>query len=410
MLTPTATPTATAPARQPHAWLGLATAAAAASPSSSKAKKHKSLSTASILVMVNDDPITLYDVNMRAAFLGVSSGGAQKDIKKAVNARFRRLVRSKHTIDVFKKMQRDIILNNPGSPRAELIKIFRARQKRYALALQKRAIRSARKGVIPRMRSKALAELIEEHLKLQGAKKVNVSITNAEVDRVIKGIAKRNKQTPAQFAAKLRGFGSDISTLKARLKANFAWHRMINRRFGALVSVNDAQIDNVISSTELAASNNSVKLKLKRITLHIPASGSQGLIARRLQEGERLSHRFKSCKTVSQMTKGVANASYKDLGLRRVGDIAEPVRTMLLNADDGQMTPPTLASEGVVLYALCGRRAVRGDDKQRAAAKGRLRQSEFAILAKRHMRDLRAEANVCRRRMTSYTRTIAPCF
>ena len=379
--------------------------AQAATRSTGKNSRRKSLSPASILVMVNDDPITLYDINSRAAFLSLNA-----NIGKDANARFKRMIRSKQTIAVFKKMQRDVVLNNQGLPRSELIKIFRAKQKRYAKKLQKRAIDGARNSKIPRMRAKALKELIEEHLKLQGAKRVNVTIPDADIDKVIASIAKRNKKTPAQFAANLRRLGTHISTLKSRLKANFAWRRMISRRFGRLVSINDAQIDDVLSSSEAAKGGDSVKLKLKRITLGVPKSSGQGLIAKRYAEAEQMARRFRGCKSMSRLAKGIKAASYKDLGLRSVGEFAEPAKTMLLSTSDGKITAPILTNDGIVFYAVCGRRAVAGNEKQRAAAKGRLRQTEFEILAKRHMRDLRAEAHVCRRHATPYTRTIAPCF
>ena len=43
---------------------------------------------------------------------------------------------------------------------------------------------------------------------------------------------------------------------------------------------------------------------------------------------------------------------------------------------------------------MCGRRAVKGDDKQRENAMDELQQKEFEIVAKRHLRDLRQDAHI----------------
>jgi peptidyl-prolyl cis-trans isomerase SurA len=46
------------------------------------------------------------------------------------------------------------------------------------------------------------------------------------------------------------------------------------------------------------------------------------------------------------------------------------------------------------VFAVCGRRAVGVDDKQREKAEGELAQKEFEIVAKRYLRDLRQDAHI----------------
>ena len=48
---------------------------------------------------------------------------------------------------------------------------------------------------------------------------------------------------------------------------------------------------------------------------------------------------------------------------------------MLLSAKDGDMLPPTTAAAGIELYAVCGRRAIKADDKQRNKAQEDLQTS-----------------------------------
>ena len=60
---------------------------------------------------------------------------------------------------------------------------------------------------------------------------------------------------------------------------------------------------------------------------------------------------------------------------------------------DNFWTPAT-AVAGIELYAVCSRRALRADDKQREKAQNELAQQEFEILAKRHLRDLMQDAHI----------------
>ncbi len=364
----------------------------------------RSRSRHSIIVMVNDSPITKFSIRQRAALLSL-----QTNIGKTVRSRFKRMIKSDRTRQVFQKMQRDVINSNRGKSREQLIKIFRARQKRYALGLQKQAIKSARRGAAGGLRRKALNELIEEQLKLQAAKKVNVVIAKGTVDRVIAGMAKRNKKTPKQFAANLKRLGVNISTMRARMKANFAWRQTIRRKFGALVAINDAQIDDTIAAAANLKTESSVKLLLHKILLPLSSSSDQLTTAKRFSQAERISKRFRNCKTIKRLVKGIANAKYTKLGLRNPTSFSEPTRTMLLTAGDNQITPPTLGANGIELYAVCGRRAGRGSEKQRQQVKGNLRQQEFLVMASRHMRDVRTEARICRRQAVPYAMTLPPC-
>jgi peptidyl-prolyl cis-trans isomerase SurA len=67
---------------------------------------------------------------------------------------------------------------------------------------------------------------------------------------------------------------------------------------------------------------------------------------------------------------------------------------MLLSAKDNDVLPPVTTSAGVELYAVCGRRPIGGSDAQRTRALNELQSKELDILARRHMRNLRQEANI----------------
>ena len=84
--------------------------------------------------------------------------------------------------------------------------------------------------MLPKLKKEAQEELIEERLKLQEAKRLGVEITDDEVKRVIKGLAERNKMTEEQFVQNLKGCGVDISTLRERFRAQFAWREVVRRR------------------------------------------------------------------------------------------------------------------------------------------------------------------------------------
>jgi peptidyl-prolyl cis-trans isomerase SurA len=138
-------------------------------------------------------------------------------------------------------------------------------------------------------------------------------------------------------------------------------------------------------------------MQLHRITLAVPGRIDQAALARRLAEAEQLRKRFRGCRTTQELVKGLPDARFESLANQAASAVSEPTRSLLLNAKDGEMVPPTLASTGVELYAVCGRKTVKVDEEKRLKAQQELTQREFDVVSRRHIRDLRAEALIEKR-------------
>ena len=124
----------------------------------------------------------------------------------------------------------------------------------------------------------------------------------------------------------------------------------------------------------------------------MPVKMDQAGVAQRMQDAEKIRAKFTDCKTTGAIASGVAGAKFEELGKRRPSAFQEPTRTLLLNAKDGEMLPPSMGEGGVELWVVCGRDVVKAEDQKRTQAEGELKQKEFELLAKRHMKDLRQDA------------------
>ncbi|MCL4768417.1 MAG: SurA N-terminal domain-containing protein [Hyphomicrobiaceae bacterium] len=344
-------------------------------------------STQSIVVLVNDDPITAYEIEQRSRLMAL-----QANVGERAQENFKRLIQQESTNNRLREILQETIQANQGKSREQILAIFEERKKQYAQGLQRQALDSAKAAMLPAYRKNALDELIEERLKVQEAKRVNVSIEDAQIDDIIKGIADRNKMTPDQFAKHIKSMGADIESMRARFRATLSWSAAVRRRFSAQVAVSQREIDRMVS-TSAAEKEDEVELRLHRITLPVTGKIDQKVMARRLDEAERLWRNFKGCSTTAALAKA-EDAKFEDLGASRPSSIPEPTRSLLLNAKHGEMVPPNLSSRGIELYAVCGRSVAKADDKVREQVAQELQQKEFEVLAKRHLRDLRQDAHI----------------
>jgi peptidyl-prolyl cis-trans isomerase SurA len=338
----------------------------------------------SIVALVNDEPITGYEIQQRAMMLSGNSVNAQ------AQQNFQAMIKNPKTTERLKAILGEIIKANEGKTKDEIIKIFEARKKEFALGMQKQSVENARQSALPSVKKAALEELIDEKLKLQEAKRMSVVIGDDEVGRSIASIAERNKMTETEFASKV---GGSLDAMKSRIRSSLSWNEVVRRQFGAQISVTSRDVDKFVAASA-AGAEDQVELQLQRIRLAMPAKLDQSAVAQRMQDAENIRAKFKDCKSAGSIATGVAGAKFEELGKRRPAAFPEPTRTLLLNAQDGEMLPPSVGEGGVEIYAVCGRDVVKAEDQKRSLAEGELKQKEFELLSKRRLKDLRTDAHI----------------
>ena len=339
-----------------------------------------------IAVLVNDEPITAYEIEQRAAFLALQDGPRASDMKAKAESRWAAIVKDPNTNKRFQDFLKKNNVQSQEQARALQEKFIKQLQQNMMSQLQKEARSSALSGA----RGKAQEELIEEKLKLQAARKQNALAEDADVDRIVTGIAERNNMTLAQFGEHMKKMGVDIATMKARFRAEISWREVIRRRFGHMVAITDRDVDRLVATT--SSGDGDMELQVRRITLPFPSPVDQSTIARRIAEADVLATRFTGCDSMPGLAAAATGAKFEDMGSRKPSTIPEPTRTLLLNATEGSLLPSSIGDAGIELWALCGRKA--GDDATRETAQNELRQKEFDVLAQRHLKDLQQDAAI----------------
>jgi peptidyl-prolyl cis-trans isomerase SurA len=286
------------------------------------------------------------------------------------------------------------IRENQGKTREQIVAIFEKRKLEFAQSLQRQAIEGARASQAPKFRKEAQEELIEEKLKLQEARKLSLEPSEDDINRVIKDIAARNKLTEAQFAQNIKNMGSDVSVLKARFAANLAWRDVVRRKYSAQISINQRDVERFLEKNPGGAAEDNVELQTQKITLPLPAKLDQAALAQRLADADALRRKFAGCKSTAALAATLPGAKFEDVKTIKASAVAEPTRSFLLSAKEGEMLPPQTGSAGIEVYALCARKTVKADDKKREEAQQELQSREFEQLAKRHLRDLRQDAHI----------------
>ena len=234
------------------------------------------------MVLVNDEPVTAYEIEQRANFLSANSSEGGGDLKAKAEARWQQITKDPRTNERLQQLLRE----KGVTTREQAVAI----QQEFAKGLQRDMIeqlkREARAGRIPQFKKEATEELIEERLKLQEAKRLGVEVTEAEVDRIMAGLAQRNNMNEAQFVQHLKSVGIDAQTMRERFKASYAWRDVIRRRYGPQISITQRDVDRMIADSASETGEDTVELQLQRITLPMPSNIDQTALAKRFAEAE----------------------------------------------------------------------------------------------------------------------------
>lgn len=381
---PAATAAPAKPKAKPRPAAAKAEASADAAPTGTRGGER-------IIMLVNDEAVTAREVEQRARFLGASS-----NIGPKAQEIFKQLATSEATNARFRAKAEEIIKQNQGKPKEQVIALIEKMKAELGTSLQRQAVEQARSVDTPKFRKAAIEEIIEEKLKLQEAKKEGVEISDEEINRIIKSIAERNKQTEAQFIAGLKSTGIDVETMRARFKASFAWREVIKRKYGMQVQVNEKEVERIIATqaNSSKAPIDTHELQIQKIVFALPGKVDQGAFARALADADALRRKFSGCKAMEGLAKDQATAKFQPAQYLKPSTIAEPARSMLLGAKDGEMLPPQPAGDGVELLAVCSRRSLQIDDKARQEATQELQSRKFDEFATKRLRELRQDAQI----------------
>ena len=248
----------------------------------------------------------------------------------------------------------------------------------------------------PALKKQATDLLIDEKLQQQEARKLGINADESDINRILEDMAKKNNMAVDGLAKALGQMGVNIKTLRDRIRAQILWQDVVRRKFRQEVNIGEADVDKALSEgmgeKAEAGTPDETTLQLRQVKFEVPSGANQATLAGRLAEAEALRARFNSCANVTELANGIQGASVKSLSDQAPASLAQPARLLVLNAKVGQMTPPTLSASGIELYAVCGKRAVRGDATAREQTQKKLMNDEMSIRAERLLRDLKQAA------------------
>jgi peptidyl-prolyl cis-trans isomerase SurA len=329
-----------------------------------------------IVVLVNDEPITSFDIAQRQRWMARTSNFGEQ---------MKRLLTGDGINQKFRQMMMAAQPHSQQEAQAAAERI-----KKQLIEDAKRQVLSGGGGS---SRQAVIDALIEDKLKLQAAKKLEIKITDKEVEENLAARASANlppgqKPDLNAFYGQFEADGINRKTIQEIIRAQLAWRDVIRKKYGPRIFSVVAES----SGGDTNASNSDIHFDVRVLRLAVQDANDQKAVGQRMLEAESLKEKFRSCTELEKEAKLVAGATVKHQK-SKLSSFPKDVQPLIEKVSDGQMTPPVLVGNAVESYALC-KKEIAAKGGAQAEHKPDPRQLEFERFSRSFLQEIKQTASI----------------
>jgi peptidyl-prolyl cis-trans isomerase SurA len=227
-------------------------------------------------------------------------------------------------------------------------------EQRLRLVLASSAIEDTpqtRQRVVPQV----LRTLIDEKLEMQEAKRLNVKVTDKELQDSLSRLEAQNKIPPGGLDAYLQQRRIDPASLRDQITAAIAWAKLVRRKLASSVNVSEEEINEAM--VRLQQNEGQPLNRVGEIFLAVddPRQNDEvRRLAERLFEQLRQGASFSA--VAQQFSQSATAAVGGDVGWVPAGQLGPELSKVVEQLQRGEVAPPIRASGGYYVLMLIDRR------------------------------------------------------
>jgi len=232
----------------------------------------------------------------------------------------------------------------------------------------------------------ALDELIDEQVMVQEAKRIGVTISDAQVEEAVLQVARNIKVSRDKLGQMLSQQGVNIDTLKDRLRANLAWNQVVTQVVMQRVQLSDAELD--AKAADKLTDAQSFDYILKEVIFIGKGSSA------RTGQANQYRKSFQGCDTAVQLSLSYTDAAVIELGRRHATQLPAAIAKELAGLNVGGISKPRVVEQGVSMLAVCQKSVAKDltfikNDIQQEVGQDALKSEATAYL-----KEVRAKAKI----------------
>lgn len=206
--------------------------------------------------------------------------------------------------------------------------------------------------VLQKLRPQIVNSLIEEQLKLQEAKRMDVTVSDAEIREGLETLAKQNNFPIDKFLEALKQSGVNVATMQSQIRAQVGWGKVIQKQHRPQVVISDNDIDAFIK--RIQAAKGKQEYNVAEIVLPVEGNVSEGdvfqLANRITQEAREKKGSF--FKLAQQFSRSAGAPQGGNLGWIQQGQLDPEIESTLTAMQKEEVSNPIRTSSGFHILLL----------------------------------------------------------
>ncbi len=215
-----------------------------------------------------------------------------------------------------------------------------------------------------RIRARSLERLIEDILRRQEARRINITVSEREVEQAIDSMIARNNSSRDSFNAFLRERGIAPETLHSRFMAELAWEKVVGQTIAPEILLSEQEIEESFQSALRSLDEpgyllSEIFLSAARIGGEKEAVAQARRLRRQLAEGASFAA------LAGEFSDAPSAAQGGDVGWLQRDALNERLAEALGRLEPGGVSVPIRTDDGVYLLYLRDRRLSRAEQADR---------------------------------------------
>ncbi|WP_020594038.1 peptidylprolyl isomerase [Kiloniella laminariae] len=212
------------------------------------------------------------------------------------------------------------------------------------------------------MLQQVVRTLIDERLKLQEAERLNIVISDQEIQSAFGKVAAQNNMSQEQLLDTLRKQGVLPVTLYDQFRAELAWRAVINARLRSTINITDAEIEEVVAKVQ--AEGAKTQKRIFEIFLGIDTASDEARVKQQADEALATINGGAQFSAIARQVSQSNSASLGgDLGWLQSSQLAPELQSAVASATPGTILGPIHTTRGYYILLIQDERSTRSEEK-----------------------------------------------
>jgi peptidyl-prolyl cis-trans isomerase SurA len=250
------------------------------------------------------------------------------------------------------------------------------------------------------LRREVLERIVDEHLLLQQANELKLSVSSEDVDRSIEQVKKDYGLSDAQLQEELRRQGMNLASYRQNTRKEILRYKVINIAVGSKIQVSDNDVESYYERNYKSGKNDQVRVS--HVFVAIPENADAAKVLEREEHARKILARARAGQDFAALAKELSEdrntrAEGGDLGYfgKEMG-LPKPVEELVFSMKIGEVGGPVRGNQGFHVIKLVDRKAkeVKPLADVKDELRLQLRQKEMERQTKIYLAELRKKTLV----------------